>query len=85
MKQTRPLSGSGSRGCQIWSAAWLAQGESEREVVRVTLECCLAERGWNPYYGHLLAALAAASKGHRITLQFCLWDQFKQARAHALL
>ena len=59
------------------------QGESEREVVRVTLECCLAERAWNPYYAHLLAALAAAAKGHRITLQFCLWAKFKQARAIA--
>ena len=50
-------------------------------MVRVTLECALAERAWNAYYAHLLAALVAASKGHRVTLQFCMWDHFKQARA----
>lgn len=58
-----------------------AQGEAQRELVRVPVECCLQERAWNPYYGHLLGRLAAAAKGHRITLQFCLWDHFKQARA----
>ena len=67
------------KGLIYWITA--LQGESEREVVRVTLECALAERTWNPYYAHLLAQLAAAAKGHRVTLQYCLWDQFKQARA----
>ncbi|EIE19666.1 MIF4G-domain-containing protein [Coccomyxa subellipsoidea C-169] len=56
------------------------KGEAEREVVRVVLECCLQERLWNPYYAHLLASVTRAVKGHRITLQFCLWDHFKQAR-----
>lgn len=63
---------------------WVVQGEAEREVVRVVLECCLQERSWNPYYAHLLASLTRAVKGHRITLQFCLWDHFKQARPHSL-
>ncbi|DBA70559.1 TPA: hypothetical protein ACH3X2_011953 [Trebouxia sp. C0005] len=53
------------------------KGESEREVVRVTVECCLQERSWNPYYSHLLQRLLASSKAHRVTLQYCLWDQFK--------
>lgn len=48
-------------------------------MVRVTVECCLQERSWNPYYVHLLQRLLAASKAHRVTLQYCLWDQFKQA------
>lgn len=47
--------------------------------MRVTVECCLQERSWNPYYMHLLQRLLAASKAHRVTLQYCLWDQFKQA------
>ncbi|KAK9827685.1 hypothetical protein WJX81_008109 [Elliptochloris bilobata] len=55
------------------------KGEAQRELVRVTAECCLQERVWNPYYAHLLVRLAAAAKGHRITLQFCLLDHFKQA------
>ena len=53
------------------------QGESEREVVRVSVECCLQERSWNPYYVHLLQRLLSSSKAHRVTLQYCLWDQFK--------
>jgi len=41
------------------------------------VECCLQERSWNPYYSHLLQRLLASSKAHRVTLQYCLWDQFK--------
>ena len=61
-------------------AAGGAQGEAQREIVRVTVECCLQERVWNAYYGHLLTRLAGAAKGHCVTLQFCLWDHFKQAK-----
>ncbi len=46
-------------------------------MVRVLMHCCLAERGWNPYYGFLALKLAQSSKAHRMTLQFSLWDQFK--------
>ena len=53
------------------------QGESEREIVRVSVDCCLQERRWNPYYAHLLQRIVSGSKAHRITLRYCLWDQFK--------
>jgi MA3 domain len=53
------------------------QGEAEREVVRVPVECCLQEAGWNPYYALLLGRLAAAGTGHAVTLQYCLWDHFR--------
>ena len=53
------------------------QGEAQREVVRVTVECCLQERAWNGYYAQLLGSLVRTVKGHRITLQFCLWDLIK--------
>ena len=43
----------------------------------MTVECCLQERSWNPYYSHLLQRLLGSSKAHRVTLQYCLWDQFK--------
>ena len=58
------------------------QGEAQREVVRVTVECCLQEQTWNGYYAQLLGSLVRAVKGHRITLQFCLWDLIKQVPAH---
>ncbi|KAK9823765.1 hypothetical protein WJX72_005349 [[Myrmecia] bisecta] len=54
------------------------KGESEREAVRVTVDCCLQEASWNPYYALVAGRLAGASKSHKITLQYCLWDQFKQ-------
>ena len=38
-------------------------------MVRVTAECCLQEKAWNPYYALLLAKLCEASKSHKVTLQ----------------
>ena len=61
----------------------MLQGEAQREVVRVTVECCLQEQTWNGYYAQLLGSLVRAVKGHRITLQFCLWDLIKQVPAHS--
>ena len=43
------------------------------------VECCLQKPSWNSYYTRVLQHLAAASKVHRVTLQYCLWDQFKLA------
>lgn len=34
--------------------------------MRVLVDCALHEVPWNPYYGHLAARLAAASKNHRV-------------------
>ncbi|PSC75596.1 nucleolar MIF4G domain-containing 1 [Micractinium conductrix] len=53
------------------------KGEQERELVRVTVECCLQEKAWNAYYAHLLLRLCGVGKGHRMTLQFCMWDHLK--------
>ena len=46
----------------------------------MTVECCLQERAWNGYYAQLLGSLVMAGKGHRITLQFALWDLIKLVR-----
>ena len=56
------------------------QGEAEREIVRVAVECCLQEAKWNRYYALLLGRLATTGKAHRITLQYCLWDHIKQVK-----
>lgn len=66
--------------CDPYTASWMTvstQGEAQREVVRVTVECCLQERAWNGYYAQLLSSLVKNMKGHRMTLQFCLWDLIK--------
>eukprot|EP00878_Enallax_costatus_P026688 GHUV01028663.1.p2 GENE.GHUV01028663.1~~GHUV01028663.1.p2 ORF type:complete len:114 (-),score=4.69 GHUV01028663.1:1371-1712(-) len=54
------------------------QGDQSREIIRVLVECCLQEARYNPYYGHLAARLAAVSKSHKVTLQYCIWDQWKE-------
>jgi len=38
------------------------QGEQEREVVRVIVDCCMNEREYNPYYSFLVVKLCQASK-----------------------
>ena len=53
------------------------QGEAQREIVRVAVECCLQEAAWNPYYGALLKNVLAASQAHCVTAQFCIWDHLK--------
>ena len=55
------------------------KGAQEREIVRVTVECCMHEAAWNPYYGLLITRLCALAKGHRVTLNYCLWDFIKDA------
>ena len=54
------------------------KGDQEREIVRVTVECCLFEKLYNPYYAQLLVRLCNISKSHKVTLQYCLWDHFKE-------
>ena len=46
--------------------------------MRVTVDCSLQEQVYNPYYHLVLGRLTDASKSHRVTLQYCLWDQVKQ-------
>ncbi len=54
------------------------KGDQEREIVRVTVECCLNEAAYNPYYAQVLLRLCNVAKGHKITLQYCLWDHFAE-------
>lgn len=69
------------------------KGDQRREVVRVLVECCLAEKSWNPYYPLLALRLCGGGGGgeggggggtdslaraHRVTTQYCLWDRFKE-------
>ena len=54
------------------------QGDQSRELVRVTVECCLHESSYNPYYSQVLVRLCNVGKAHRITLQYCLWDHINE-------
>ncbi|KAF8126932.1 ARM repeat-containing protein, partial [Boletus edulis] len=50
----------------------------QREIVRVILHCCGNEKSYNPYYALVCQQLCQRSHAYRITLQFCLWDFFRE-------
>ena len=51
----------------------------EREVLFVAVDCCVQEKSYNPYYGHLVAKLASIDRRYRIAGQFTIWDKLKLA------
>ncbi|KAJ8771744.1 hypothetical protein K2173_026921 [Erythroxylum novogranatense] len=60
-------------------------GKQEREIIRVLLECCLQEKVFNKYYTILASKLCEHDKNHKLTLQYCIWDQFKELESMQLL
>ncbi|KAG7358710.1 MIF4G domain containing protein [Nitzschia inconspicua] len=56
----------------------LLQNRSERDVVRVLLECCGHEKSYNKFYGHLAARICEYQPQSRFSLQIAYWDAFKQ-------
>ncbi|KAJ3878247.1 hypothetical protein F5051DRAFT_488805 [Lentinula edodes] len=49
----------------------------QREIVRVVLHCCGNEKVYNPYYVLVCQHLCTISHSYKITLQYCLWDFFR--------
>ncbi|GLT36714.1 hypothetical protein SLA2020_110750 [Shorea laevis] len=60
-------------------------GKQDREIIRVLVECCLQEKVFNKYYTILASKLCEHDKNHKFTLQYCLWDQFKELESMPLL
>ncbi|KAA8516887.1 hypothetical protein F0562_017295 [Nyssa sinensis] len=60
-------------------------GKQDREVMRVLVECCLQEKVFNKYYTVLAAKLCSHDKNHKFTLQYCLWDHFKELESMELI
>ncbi|TKY62880.1 Nucleolar MIF4G domain-containing protein 1 [Spatholobus suberectus] len=60
-------------------------GKQDRDIVRVLVECCLQEKVFNKYYTVLASKLCEHDKNHKFTLQFCLWDQFKELESMPLM
>lgn len=52
-------------------------GKQDREIVRVLLDCCLHEKVYNPYYTILAIQLCRMNHNHKFTLQYSLWDRYK--------
>ncbi|XP_045795620.1 nucleolar MIF4G domain-containing protein 1 [Trifolium pratense] len=59
-------------------------GKQDRDIMRVLVECCLQEKVFNKYYTVLASKLCEHDKNHKFTLQFCLWDHFKELESMAL-
>ena len=54
-------------------------------AAKVTHRAALGqEKTYNPFYGHLLLKLCQHSQNHKVTLQYCLWDQLKKTEKMAL-
>nr|GMD41291.1 nucleolar MIF4G domain-containing protein 1 [Ipomoea batatas] len=60
-------------------------GKQDREIMRVLLECCLQEKVFNKYYCALASKLCSHDKNHKFTLQYCLWDHFKEVESMELM
>ncbi|PLW14592.1 hypothetical protein PCASD_20191 [Puccinia coronata f. sp. avenae] len=50
----------------------------QREIIRVLLHCLGKERNYNPYYTMIGQKLASESRSIQITMQFLLWDFFRE-------
>lgn len=60
-------------------------GKQDREIIRVLVECCLQEKIFNKYYCLLASKLCSLDKNHKFTLQYCLWDHFKELDSMPLI
>ncbi|KAL6509540.1 hypothetical protein OROGR_022850 [Orobanche gracilis] len=60
-------------------------GKQDREIMRVLVECCLQEKVFNKYYCVLASKLCSHDKNHKFTLQYCLWDQFRELDSTPLI
>ncbi|KAL1549520.1 nucleolar MIF4G domain-containing protein 1-like [Salvia divinorum] len=60
-------------------------GKQDREIMRVLVECCLQEKVFNEYYCILASKLCSHDKNHKFTLQYCMWDHFKELESMPLL
>jgi nucleolar MIF4G domain-containing protein 1 len=58
--------------------AEMLKNRSERDTVRVVLECCGHESSFNPFYAHLAARLCEYQPQCKFSLQLAFWDIFKQ-------
>ncbi|TKW24263.1 hypothetical protein SEVIR_3G041200v4 [Setaria viridis] len=53
-------------------------GKQDREIIRVIVDCCLQEKMFNKYYTVLVSKLCSHEKNHKFSLQYCIWDHFKE-------
>lgn len=59
-------------------------GKQDREITRVLVECCLQEKVFNKYYSVLASKLCSYDKNHKFSLQYCIWDHYKELESMEL-
>jgi nucleolar MIF4G domain-containing protein 1 len=59
-------------------------GKQEREIILVLIHCCGQEKVFNPFYAFLAGKFASYRQGFKVTLQYTLWDCFKQLKGYPL-
>jgi len=53
------------------------KGKQDRDIVVVLIHCCLQEKTYNKFYGHLGDKLCSFQKDFKTTFQFAFWDRIK--------
>ncbi|KAG1333927.1 nucleolar MIF4G domain-containing protein 1 [Cocos nucifera] len=59
-------------------------GKHDGEIMRVLVDCCLQEKVFNKYYTVLASKLCSHDKNLKFSLQYCLWDHFKELESMEL-
>jgi nucleolar MIF4G domain-containing protein 1 len=58
--------------------AGMLKNRTERDTVRVLVECCGNEKTFNPFYAHLASRICDYQQQCKFTFQLSFWDTFKQ-------
>lgn len=61
--------------------AGMLKNRTERDTVRVLMECCGNEKSYNPFYSHLAYRICDYQPQCKFTFQLAFWDTFKQFEA----
>lgn len=56
------------------------KGRQARDIVLVTLHCCLQEKKFNKYYAHVIQSICAHNRVYWVTLQFAFWDKIRDLK-----
>ncbi|XP_033854614.3 nucleolar MIF4G domain-containing protein 1-like [Acipenser ruthenus] len=51
--------------------------QQERDIVHVLMDCCLQEKGFNPFYAVLGERFCEYDRRFQMTFQFSMWDKFR--------
>ncbi|XP_049950821.1 nucleolar MIF4G domain-containing protein 1-like isoform X2 [Schistocerca serialis cubense] len=54
------------------------KNQQEREIIHVTLDCCLQEKRYNPYYSHLIQKFCDFDRKYQMITQCAVWDKLKE-------